>query len=140
LRLEVSTSVSAPVERVWQTIMDVERWPEWTASVTSIEKLEPGELKVGSKVRIRQPKLPPTVWTVSRLEPGRRMEWEAKAPGSHTIAWHVAEPAADGTSRAILGIDQRGVFFKLTGWYFNKLTREYVNMELAGLKQRSEAG
>lgn len=140
MRLEVSTSVSAPAERVWQTIMDVERWPEWTASVTSVEKLEPGDVRVGSKVRIKQPKLPPTVWTVSRIEPGRRMEWEAKAPGSHTIAWHAAEPAADGTSKAILGIDQRGIFFKLTGWYFNKLTREYVDMELAGLRQRSEAG
>ena len=71
MHLEVSTSISAPAERVWATIIDVERWHEWTASITGAEKLEPGELKVGSKVRVKQPKLPPTVWTVTSLEPGR---------------------------------------------------------------------
>ena len=139
MRLEASTRVAAPAERVWATIMDVERWPEWTASVTSVEKLEPGDLKVGSKVRIKQPKLPPTVWTITRLDPGRRMEWQAKAPGSNTIAWHAVEPEGEA-SRATLGIDQTGILFKLTGWYFNKLTQNYVNMELEGLKKRSEGG
>ena len=71
MHLEVSTSISAPAERVWATIIDVERWHEWTASITGAEKLEPGELKVGSKVRVKQPKLPSTVWTVTSLEPGR---------------------------------------------------------------------
>ncbi len=137
MHLELSTSISAPPERVWATIMDVERWPEWTASITSVEKLEPGELKAGSKVRIKQPKLPSTVWTVTRIEPGRLMEWQATAPGSKTVAWHVAEPEGTG-AKATLGIDQSGVFFALAGWYFNKMTRSYVNMELEGLKKRSE--
>jgi uncharacterized membrane protein len=137
LRLELSTNVAAPSERVWATIMDVERWPEWTASVTSVEKLEPGELKLGSRVRVKQPKLPPVVWTITVLEPGRRMEWQAKGPGSNTVAWHAAEPEGSG-SKATLGIDQGGLFFKLTGWYFAKMTREYVGMELEGLKRRSE--
>jgi uncharacterized protein YndB with AHSA1/START domain len=139
LRLEVSTSIAAPPERVWAAIVDVERWPEWTASVTSVEKLEPGELKVGSRVRVKQPKLPPTVWTVTSFEPGRSFEWEATGPGSKTVAWHRAEPEGEGAI-ATLGIDQQGVFFKLMGWYFDKLTREYVDMELAGLKKRSEGG
>jgi carbon monoxide dehydrogenase subunit G len=137
LRLEVSTNVAAPPERVWATIIDFERWPEWTPSVTRIERLEPGELKAGSKLRIKQPKLPTTVWTVSLLEPGSRLEWQATSPGSNTVAWHAVEAEGDG-SKATLGIDQTGVFFALTGWYFNRLTREYVDMELAGLKKRSE--
>jgi hypothetical protein len=117
--------------------MDVEGWHEWTESVTSIEKLEPGELKVGSKVRIKQPKLPPAVWTVTAIEPGRRLEWQSKGPGNDTVAWHVTEPEGDGV-KATLGIHQRGMFFALMGWYFNGMTRRYVDMELAGLKQRSE--
>lgn len=137
MRLEVSTSVNAPVERVAAVIFDVERWHEWTASITSVEKLDAGELRVGSRARVKQPKLPPTVWTVTAVEPGRWFEWEAKGPGSRTVAWHRAEPEGEGT-KATLGIDQQGIFFRLTGWYFNKLTREYVDMELAGLKKRSE--
>ena len=137
MRLEVSTSIAAPPERVWQMIVDVERWHEWTVSITSIEKLTPGDLRVGSKARVKQPKLPPTAWTVTSLDPGRSFEWEAKGPGSRTVAWHRAEPEGDG-ARATLGIDQQGIFFALTGWYFDKLTREYLNTELAGLKRRAE--
>ena len=139
MRLEVSTRIAAAIERVWATILDVERWHEWTESITSIEKMEPGELKAGSKVRIKQPKLPPAVWTVTAIEPGRRLEWQAKGPGSNTVAWHEAEPEGGG-AKATLGIDQQGVFFALAGWYFNGMTRRYVDMELAGLKHRSEDG
>jgi hypothetical protein len=117
--------------------MDVERWHEWTASIRSSEKITPGELRVGLKVRIKQPKLPVAEWTISSIEPGRRLEWQSTAPGAKTVAWHAVEP--DGTSaRAVLGIDQSGVFFTLMGWYFNGMTRRYVNMELEGLKKRSE--
>ncbi len=137
MRLEVSTSISAPPERVWDIIMDVERWHEWTPSITSIEKLTPGDLLVGSKVRVKQPKLPVAEWTVTAIEPGRRMEWQNKGPGAKSVAWHAAEPDGDG-SKAILGIDQSGIFFSLTGWYFNGITRRYVNTELEGLKKRAE--
>ena len=137
MRLEVSTSITAPAERVWATIIAVERWHEWTASITSIEKLEPGELQVGSKVKIKQAKLPPAVWTVTALDPGRRLEWQSKGPGNNTVAWHMAEPEGDSAT-ATLGIHQQGVFFALMGWYFDGMTRSYVDMELAGLKQHAE--
>ena len=138
MRLEVSTRIGAPPERVFATIMDVERWPEWTASVASVEKVAAGELKIGSKVRIKQPKVPVVVWTVTVIEPGRAMEWQAKGPGSKTVGWHRVEPEGDG-SKATLGIEQSGVFFALMGWYFNGMTRRYVDMELVGLKARCEA-
>ena len=65
------------------------------------------------------------------------MEWQAKGPGSNTVAWHRVEPDGLG-SKATLGIEQSGVFFALTDWYFNRMTRDYVKMELEGLKRRSE--
>jgi hypothetical protein len=133
----MSTHIDAPPEVVWPIILDVKCWHEWTASIRSIELLQPGELAVGSKVRIRQPKLPPVVWTVTVLEPGRLLQWEVSSPGSRSVAIHRVDPDGDG-SKATLGIDQRGLFFALTGWYFNKITRTYVNTELDGLKRRSE--
>ena len=39
-------------DRVWAVMSDIERWHEWTASITGIQKLEPGPLAVGLRARV----------------------------------------------------------------------------------------
>jgi hypothetical protein len=118
-------------------MMDVERWPEWTDSMDKVEKLDTGELQVGSKVRIKQPRLPAAVWQVSAIEPGHYMEWRASGPGANAIAGHRVEPEGAG-SRLILSIEQGGVMSTLFGWWLDKITKRYVAMEAEGLKRRAE--
>ncbi len=59
---EVRIRINASPDVVWETLADVERWPEWTRSVRSVELLD-GTLADGHRVRIRQPKLPSLAWT-----------------------------------------------------------------------------
>ena len=40
MRFEATIDVAAPVQHVFEIYTDVERWPEWTASVTSVERLD----------------------------------------------------------------------------------------------------
>jgi uncharacterized membrane protein len=55
--------VEAPIERVWEGLREVERWPEWAPTVTSARRLEDGPLAVGSQVRVEQPWIPrPCTW------------------------------------------------------------------------------
>ena len=35
--------LDAPREAVWETIYEVERWPEWWTGVRRVERLEPGD-------------------------------------------------------------------------------------------------
>src|SRR3712207_1798735 len=138
MRVDVTVHISAPPEVVWAVLADVGSWPAWTASVTSVRPLSPDPLRVGSRVRIKQPRLPAAVWTVSDLVEGEQFTWTATGPGVHTRASHRVVGTAEG-SRATLSIDQVGVLGKLVGRLYGGLTRRYVQLEAAGLKQRSES-
>jgi uncharacterized membrane protein len=138
MRFEDEILIDEPAEVVWGVYADIERWPEWTASVAGSEYVEGADLALGARVRIKQPKLPAAVWEVSALDPGRSWTWVATAPGLRTTATHVVEPV-DGGTRVHTTLEQRGPLGALIGRVYARLTRDYMAMEAAGLKQRSEA-
>jgi hypothetical protein len=75
--------------RVWPVLLDVERWPEWTTSVTRVQRMDIGPLTLGSRTRIWQPKLMPAVWQVTSLDEQRRVfGWTSRALGVKCVAWH----------------------------------------------------
>ena len=137
--IERSINVSAPPDRVWSVLADVERWPEWTASMASVRHLDPAGLAVGARVRIKQPKLPPLIWRVTALEPGRSFDWITSSPGAVTVARHRIEPRVGG-SVVTLSVAQTGLLGAVMGRLLAKLSRRYVEMEALGLKKRAEAG
>jgi uncharacterized membrane protein len=49
LDIERIIDIDAPREEVWTMMTDVERWPEWMASVTSVALLAKVPLDVGSQ-------------------------------------------------------------------------------------------
>ena len=131
MHTEVTFPVAAPAARVWAILSDVERWPTWTASMTSVV-LE-GPLAVGTTAKIRQPKLPPTAWTVTEVVPGRSFSWESKAPGSLAVGEHEITPTGDSSCSVRLMLDQRGPLGQVVGLAYRGLTKRYVQMEADGL-------
>jgi uncharacterized protein YndB with AHSA1/START domain len=137
VQASVSVDIDAPPERVWAVMCDAEAWPQWTASVSDVRRLDTGHFDIGSRVRIKQPKFPPAVWTVESIEPGRTFTWVAGGPGFRNVATHSVEATATG-SRATLSIDQHGVIGELFARLTADITRRYLDLEAAGLKRRSE--
>lgn len=138
-RTAVSVDIAAPPARVWAVMRDVVRWPEWTASVKSVELLDGRPFAVGTRVRIRQPRFPPALWRVTELDDERRtFSWESRAPGLLVVGRHEVVPSADG-SRALLSLEFSGML----GGPWERLTRDltarYVRMEAEGLRARSES-
>lgn len=137
MELTRSIDIQAPPAVVWAVWSDVERWPEWTASVSRIERFEQGPLATGHRARVRQPKLPTAVWQVTKLEPGRGFEWVSASPGARVTGYHWVELQGSG-SRARLGIIFSGPIALLVGWLTRSLSERYLELEAAGLKARSE--
>ena len=133
-----SIDIDAPADVAWAVMSDGERWPEWTASVTSVKRLDKGPLRIGSRALIRQPRFPPAVWTVTTLEPGRRFVWKSGMPGMWVYGDHSVEETASGT-RATLRLSYDGALARLMGRLTRGITNRYLDMEAAGLKKQSEA-
>ena len=131
-------TIAAAPARVWAIMTDVVHWPEWTASIRSVEHLDAEPLRVGSRVRIEQPKLRPAVWTVTDWQPQRSFTWESKNPGIAAVGLHAVEAVAEG-SRVTLTVRFDGWLAPLIALLAGGLTRTYIAMEAAGLKARCEA-
>jgi uncharacterized protein YndB with AHSA1/START domain len=138
VRNETSISIDAAPERVWAVMTDVERWPEWTATVAEARRLDDGDFAVGSKTRLKQPRVPKLTWTVSAMEPGRSFEWRARAPGVSTVAGHRILQEGTG-SLVTLWVDQGGLLVKLMRGRFAGMAEEYLQIEAEGLKRRCES-
>ena len=137
-RHRTSVDIGASPQLVWEVMADVERWPEWTSSMSSVELVE-GPLRLGARVRIRQPRLPTAVWEVTALDPGRALVWEASSPGLHSSASHTISDR-DGLAAVDLELVQRGLAAPLVKVTLSGLTRRYLELEAQGLRQRVERG
>lgn len=136
--VEVGIDISAPAERVWRALMDIESWPRWTPSVTEVERLESGPLKVGSRTRVKQPRLPVYVWQVTELDEGSSFTWVTHAPGVTAKAGHQITETADG-SHLTVSVAWSGPMAGLVGAMYAKRTRESLTQEANGHKAASEA-
>jgi uncharacterized protein YndB with AHSA1/START domain len=130
--------IGAPAERVWEVFTDVERWPSWTPSVTSVEPLDAPSISVGNRFRIKQPKLPTLVWQVTAVDAPHSWTWAVRSIGATTSATHDVTPAGPSACVVAQVIDQSGVLGSLAGALTRRLTRKYWSLEGNGLKTVSE--
>ena len=136
---ETTIEIAADPDRVWTIWIDVERWPEWTQSVVTARRLDDGEFGVGSRTRLKQPKLPAAVWEVTEAEPGRSFVWVARSGGLTMIASHVVEPSVAGVT-AQLTFEITGPLSGVIGRLLGSRIRTNLRMEADGVKTRSEEG
>ncbi|HEX5256071.1 MAG TPA: SRPBCC family protein [Mycobacterium sp.] len=135
---EDGVDIDAPPQLVWDVFTDVEHWPEWTASVTSLVGLDAAALAVGRRFAIKQPGMSKLVWKVTEIDPGRSWTWVQSSPGVRVTARHdvIAQPG--GRTLVRQRLDQRGVLGALVGRLMVKKTKRFLDLEAQGLKARSE--
>jgi uncharacterized protein YndB with AHSA1/START domain len=133
-----SVSIAAPARLVWDVFSDVERWPEWTASVTRLVALDGPELAVGNRFEIKQPRMPRLEWTVTEVAPDTSWTWVQRSPGGLTVARHEVELVGPDRTLVRQQLDQRGAVGALVGRLMKRMTVRYLDLEAQGLKARTE--
>jgi uncharacterized membrane protein len=135
---EDSVEIDAPPRLVWDVFTDVEHWPDWTASVTSLIGVDAPTLAVGRRFAIKQPGMAKLVWQVTEIDPGKSWTWVQRSPGVRVIARHdvIAQPG--GRTLVRQRLDQGGVLGAFVGRLMVTKTKRFLDLEGQGLKARSE--
>jgi hypothetical protein len=140
MRFDKSIDIDAPQQRVWDVLTDIGSWPQRIDTVETVEPLTPLPVGHGSRVRLKQPKLPEGVWEVTTWESPTFFEWMQKTGPMTTVAGHRVEPLGDARARLTLTLDMRGILSPIIGRIYRDLTNRYMTREATGMKRAAEAG
>jgi Polyketide cyclase / dehydrase and lipid transport len=138
MQFEKSIEIDASQQRVWDVLSDIEAWPQVTETVDTVELLTPAPLTKGSRVRLRQPKLPEGTWDITVWDAPAYFEWTQKSGGVTIVAGHRVEALGAGRARLTLTIDMRGLLVPIMGLFYKGLTNRYMNLEAEGMKRAAE--
>jgi hypothetical protein len=136
-RFATTVEIQATPSEIWPVMSDVERWSEWTASITSVVRTSPGPMAVGSTARVKQPRLATADFVVTDWQPGRGFDWVTKNAAVTALGRHWIAPAVTG-SHVTLAVEFSGPLAWLIAVVYGGLTTRYVRMEAEGLKRRVE--
>ena len=121
-------TIDAPPEVVWGLATDVETWPDYMPTVTTVERLEEGPLRLGARAMIKQPGQRRALWTVVEFTPGRTFSWESRRRGMTMTGTHRVEPEAGGT-RNTLTLTMTGPLTPVLGRLLGPMMRRVLSTE-----------
>jgi hypothetical protein len=132
--VEKSSVIHARSPEIFQVLMDLEHWNQWTPSITEMSLMNTPPPVPGTKIKVLQPKLPPAIWTITEINPDTSLTWEKKSFGLRMLSEH---QIIESTSKTVVSIRMTyqgplaGLFYKLT----HSLVDRYMTMEINGLKR-----
>jgi len=139
MRFEESIDIDAQQERVWEVLSDLEAWPQRIETVDVVELLTPAPISKGSRVSLKQPKLPEGTWDITVWDAPSYFEWRQKSGGVTSVAGHRVEMLEEGRSRLTLSLDMRGPLILVVGLFYRGLTKRYMTIEAQGMKRAAES-
>lgn len=135
--IRTSVDIDAPIGRVWDLTVDVERWPVITPTMTAVERLDEGPLQAGSRARVSQPRQRPRVWTVREVDAPHGFVWDARFGTVTMTARHLLDEAKDGT-RNTLELELSGLGSRLLGILGRRAFNKALTTENGGFKKAAE--
>ncbi len=139
MRFEQSIDIDAPQQRVWDVLSDLEAWPQRIETVDAVELLTAAPLGEGSRVRLKQPRLPEGIWEVTVWDAPSYFEYRQQTGGVTSVAGHRVGALDDGRSRLTLTLEMKGLLVPVVALFFRGLTNRYMTIEAQGMKRAAES-
>ncbi len=105
----MKTKINAPIDRVWETVMDPERLKDWVTIHRSVKDVSAQPLRQGSTMdqvlhmrgvsfRVH--------WKLADVKAPNRAEWEGQGP-AHSRARIIYELSSNGDDATAVRVQQR---------------------------------
>jgi uncharacterized protein YndB with AHSA1/START domain len=127
-----SERIAAPAEAVWELWVDPDRWPDWNQQIERVEV--DGELRLGGEVRTKMRGGGTVRHTITELDPGRSLTYEARFPGARSGLEHRLEPGR----RSVEVTHRRYVDGPLSGFWALMLGRKKMRESVERFLEREE--
>ena len=139
MRFEESIDIDAAPERVWDVLSDIEAWPRRIETVDVAELLTPAPVAKGSRIRLKQPKLPEGTWDITVWDPPSYFEMSQKSGGVSNVAGHRVEALGEGRARLTLSVEMQGWLVPVVGLLSKGMTTRYLASEAQDMKRAAES-
>ncbi len=134
--LEESVMVQAPLERVWEAVVDFEGRPKHSPRVKEARLLDGPPLRVGSHIRLVVDRNTFTP-VVLAMQPGERLTLVMKGPGFRATHEYQLR-ARGGKTEVTLAAQYGGLMGGLFGGLMKGSVRRDLTEELAAIKEAAE--
>ncbi len=140
--VRASIVIDAPAERIWQILLDFERYGEWNPFTPRVEStLQPGA-PVHLHVRLRGERLSHRVEYVTAVEPERRLAWRMQLGPRFLLAAErrqLLEPAGAGQTCYVSEDEITGWLTPLVMRLFGVAMQRGFEDVAQALKKRAES-
>lgn len=141
MELRTEIEIDAAPSRVWQVLLDFERYAEWNPFITSIAGKAERDAKLSVTLGLSDGRQVHESPSIIVLEPESELRWSLVKLHRRFLTlehFFLLRPSGDARTRLIHGANVQGLFVKLAGQTLTLATRASVGMN-AALKKRVEA-
>ena len=133
----IAVDIQASSDRVWAVLCDVERWPEWTSSMTTVRRMDDGPLILGSRAQVRNESCYQRFGKLLNSKRKEGSHGSPLAPVSELKGDHWIE-ANGARSTVKLSLQFSGLLAPLVARIYRSLSQRYLATEAEGLRKRCE--
>ncbi len=126
--------VDAPLDRAWQGLAQVERWPEWAGHISAVERDPPGPLTSLSSGTLHLRGAPRSKFTMRAWDPPNHWLWAGRFLWLALRYDHRFEPVSANRTRLIWTVDAEGPGVGTLGPLFAAVYRRNLNRAIPSLQ------